>query len=105
MCHRTETSLPSEPTSVGQTRRWASYQLAAMYEQPPATTHDQPDALADDIEIVFSELVSNAIQARAHRLDLALEAHHRSVRIEATDDAPGLPTGSNHRQTRHAGAG
>ena len=92
MCHRTEISLPSEPAAVGQARRWAGNQLAAMYDQPPATTYDRPDSVVDDIELVVSELVSNAIQTRTHRLDLALEAHHRSLRVEATDDAPGLPT-------------
>lgn len=91
MCHRTETSLPSRPVSVRQARRWASNQLAAMYNQPPARTDDQHDSVVDDVELVVSELVSNAIRARAHRLDLALEAHHRSVRVEVSDDAPGLP--------------
>lgn len=103
MCHRIEISLSSEPASVRQARHWAGNQLAGIYEQLPATTCDQPDAVADDVEIVVSELVSNAIQARTHRLDLALEAHHRSVRIEVTDDAPGLPT--RHQPSADASRG
>jgi anti-sigma regulatory factor (Ser/Thr protein kinase) len=44
-----------------------------------------------DVQVVVSELVTNAIRADCHRLSLALEGHHSYVRIATTDDGPGVP--------------
>jgi hypothetical protein len=46
---------------------------------------------ADDAELVVSELITNCLNAGARMLDLTLVGHHATVRIEATDDAAGLP--------------
>lgn len=64
-------------------------QLAAMYG-PLDTTADTME-FGGDIEIVVSELVSNAIRHDAQQVLLVLDAHHRHVTFAATDDAPGVP--------------
>jgi anti-sigma regulatory factor (Ser/Thr protein kinase) len=44
-----------------------------------------------DVELVVSELVSNAVDANADRIDLRLLVGDELVRVEVRDDAPGLP--------------
>lgn len=84
MCQRTQTALPCEAPSVGRARSWVRDQLAAVY--------DALGYLTDDIALVVSELVTNCVSTEAHRFTLVVEAHHTTVRIAATDNAPGVPT-------------
>lgn len=49
------------------------------------------DTLALDIETVVSELITNSIKASARQIALSIDGHHKTLRISATDDAPGLP--------------
>lgn len=84
MCHRTATRMRCEPAAVAAARHWATDQLSVLF--------DAPGDAADDVALLVSELVSNCVQARCHDFALAIEAHHNSVRVEATDDAPGMPT-------------
>lgn len=84
MCHRVVTRLTCEPSSVGLARRWAADRLAELYDNPGESAHD--------VALVVSELVTNCVRAGAHGFELALEAHHASLRVAATDDAQGLPT-------------
>jgi hypothetical protein len=71
-------------TSVAAARRWASTQLLSMYSDPGDD--------GDDAILVVSDLVTNSIQARAHQVDVAIDGHRESIRVEVTDDAPGIPT-------------
>lgn len=84
MCHRATTQMRCEAAAVPAARHWASDQLTTLF--------DAPGDAADDVALLVSELVSNCVRARGHRFELAIEAHHDSLRVEATDDAPGLPT-------------
>jgi hypothetical protein len=59
----------------------------------------------DDTALVVSELVSNCVRADAHNFELALEGHHGTLRIEATDDAPGMPTPVQARPDEPSGRG
>jgi anti-sigma regulatory factor (Ser/Thr protein kinase) len=56
-------------------------------------------SVAFDVQVVVSELVTNAVRAQCTRLILMIEAHHDHLRIAATDDAPGTPM----KQTPPAG--
>lgn len=97
MCQRVATRLPCEPSAVALARRWATSRLAEMY--------DDPGEAADDAALVVSELVTNCVRARAHEFGLALDAHRTSVRVEATDDAPGMPTPRTARLDEGEGRG
>ena len=45
----------------------------------------------DDVRLVVSELVTNACNAHADDVSLAVEGHHTHALVYATDDAGGLP--------------
>jgi anti-sigma regulatory factor (Ser/Thr protein kinase) len=68
---------------VARARSWALNQLRPLYAGF--------DEVSTDIQLVVSELVTNAVQAEASHLLLALDAHHTYLRISVSDDAPGLP--------------
>jgi anti-sigma regulatory factor (Ser/Thr protein kinase) len=53
--------------------------------------YEQVGELALDVQVVVSELVTNAVRAQCRHLTLVLEGHHRYLRVAATDDAPGTP--------------
>jgi len=83
MCHTARISMRCAAESVTAARRWAAGELAAMYAQPGAA--------ADDAALVVSELVTNSVRADARRVTLAVEVHHARLRVEASDDAVGVP--------------
>lgn len=83
MCKKAETTVSCEPAAVGWARRWALGELSSVYSAL--------GEVSGDIELVVSELVTNALQAHCSRLTLALDAHHTFVRVATTDDAPGDP--------------
>lgn len=68
---------------MGLAREWARLELAVMY--------GRLGAAAEDIELIVSELVTNALRAGADYLALAIDGHHSTVRVAVTDDAPGMP--------------
>ncbi|MET7935798.1 ATP-binding protein [Streptomyces sp. NPDC005322] len=75
--------LPSEPASVPRARRLALIQVAAW------TLHE----LADEAELLVSELVTNALRHAVGpiRLTLSLCSADRAFRCEVSDEDPGLP--------------
>lgn len=54
--------------------------------------YSDPGNDGDDAVLVVSDLVTNSIQGHAEHVDLALDGHTASVRVEVSDDAPGIPT-------------
>jgi anti-sigma regulatory factor (Ser/Thr protein kinase) len=86
-----------EAAAVAEARQWAADQLRAFF--------DAPGDAADDAALLVSELVTNCVQARCHFFELAIDAHHDSVRVEATDDAPGIPTPVVARSDEPSGRG
>lgn len=50
-----------------------------------------PGTVADDAALVVSELMTNSVRADARRVTLAVEVHHERLRVEASDDAAGVP--------------
>ena len=83
MCKRAETAVSCAPAAVAWARRWALGELASMYRQV--------GEVSLDVQLVISELVTNALQAECTRVSVALDAHHTYVRIATSDDAPGVP--------------
>lgn len=84
MCHRAAMRMRCDAAAVAVARHWASDQLRALF--------DAPGRVADDAALLVSELVTNCVRAGCHYFELAIEAHHDGVWVEATDDAPGMPT-------------
>jgi anti-sigma regulatory factor (Ser/Thr protein kinase) len=50
-----------------------------------------PDYLRGDLQLVATELVSNAYNAGARNVDVSLFARLGALTIEVSDDAPGVP--------------
>ena|SRR6478609_4800911 len=89
MCHKFTTRVPGRPSAIATARRWTETTLDALYS-------DSGDE-GNDVVLVVSELVTNSVNAHAGRVELSVEGHHASVRIEVTDDVSGIPT------LKHAG--
>jgi anti-sigma regulatory factor (Ser/Thr protein kinase) len=49
-------------------------------------------ALWDDIALIVSELVTNAVRAGAQDVDVEMHVDDERVDVRITDDAPGWPT-------------
>ena len=45
----------------------------------------------EDLQLAATELVTNAVRAGAHRLQVRLDAPPPHLRLDVTDDAPGAP--------------
>jgi anti-sigma regulatory factor (Ser/Thr protein kinase) len=76
-------SVPTTPASVSDARAWAASHLAAWDLAP----------LADDVTLVVSELVTNAIRAeRAHgsegRVGLVMELRGAALTVSVFDGQP-----------------
>jgi anti-sigma regulatory factor (Ser/Thr protein kinase) len=68
--------LPAAPVSVTLSRRFIRQMLSAW---------EVPDALAGDVELVVSELVTNATRATEEPLELVLSRPHGRLRVEVSD--------------------
>src|SRR4051812_18714169 len=84
MCKKAETAVACAPPAVAWARRWARAELASMYRQ-------LREELSLDVQVVVTELVTNALRAECSRISVALDAHHTYIRIATSDDAPGIP--------------
>jgi anti-sigma regulatory factor (Ser/Thr protein kinase) len=89
MSRKFTTRVPGRPTAIARARRWTRATLDVLY----ADSGDE----GEDVVLVVSELVTNSVNEHAGRVDLTVEGHQASVRIEVTDDISGIPT------LKHAG--
>jgi anti-sigma regulatory factor (Ser/Thr protein kinase) len=69
---------PAEPRSVTAARRFATDALRGV-----------PAECAEDIELMISELVTNAVAHAGTTLALRIEASDNMVRVQVTDRQPG----------------
>jgi signal transduction histidine kinase len=83
----TSHTLICDPTAPQQARAWAQGQLTSA---PAAATI--PDALAEDVLLCISELVTNALQASCDTATLGLAITSGRVRVVVTDNGQGWPT-------------
>ena len=99
MCQRAEVSLECDPRSVSVGRRWVAQSLLLweVADEDPARTS------LDDLTLVTSELLANAVVACYERVVLALEAHRDHVIVTVRDDSP--HPASARRAHRHATGG
>jgi anti-sigma regulatory factor (Ser/Thr protein kinase) len=72
--------------SLVELRLWAR----ALVTAEVAVSAPRAD-LGDDVELVVSELVTNAWQCGARRIQLSLEFPAGVVRVVVEDDGPGTP--------------
>jgi anti-sigma regulatory factor (Ser/Thr protein kinase) len=67
--------------NVARARAWAADELRGH--------HQVQDRLVSDVELVVSELMTNAITAGATRVSIELRAHPEGVLVSVDDDAGG----------------
>jgi signal transduction histidine kinase len=89
--------LPSDVASVARARRWVLLRLGEW--------SGVAERAADDVGLVVTELVTNAVQAGAGSVELAVERIGGAVRIGVVDDAPGTPTMAPFSVVRPSGRG
>ncbi|WP_375478855.1 ATP-binding protein [uncultured Jatrophihabitans sp.] len=80
---RTSRYQAGDASAVTQARHWCRNELSSALPQSAEVGYD--------VELVLSELVTNAIRARCRDLQVTLVVSERSVRVEVFDDAPGTP--------------
>ena len=76
-------TLPATPGAVTDARRFAADWLRGRV--------DPDDTLVDDVELIVSELVTNAVQAHSTTVEITLTYEGGGVHIAVTDDGAGRP--------------
>jgi anti-sigma regulatory factor (Ser/Thr protein kinase) len=83
----TERTFGCDHTVPTTARAWARETTLSMLPAASKTTD-----VVDDVEIIVSELVTNAVLARCTTLRVCLDLAGGCVRVEVGDDAGGWPT-------------
>jgi anti-sigma regulatory factor (Ser/Thr protein kinase) len=73
---------PCEPGATAQVRR----SLRSL-----ARAAQVPEDMVEDLALAATELITNAINAGAHHVDVSLSVPPPHLQLEVTDDAPGIP--------------
>lgn len=81
-----ERSFGCDPTVPSAARTWIRTAVLGIL---PAVA--ESNEIADDVEIVVSELVTNAVLAGCAVMSLVLTLSPSSLRVDLRDDAPGWP--------------
>jgi hypothetical protein len=92
MCWQATQTYPCDVLTPRHARRFVAQQFAAAFGNSTSLNE-----VRDLAEIVTSELVTNAYNARGNRTRLTLAFHRSTMRVAVQDDAPGVP------RRRHAG--
>jgi len=85
VCQRAETSLQCRPLSVTAGRHFVDKTLAAW----GAVTPDPASSAIDDVLLVATELVGNAVRAGSRPITMVVETHRDHIHIGVQDDSPG----------------
>ena len=85
MCWTAERGFDSDSRTPGAARGFVGSNLRGVLGALRT-----PEVI-DDIELVVSELVTNAIRAGADAVHIALQVHHGELELDVTDDGPGWP--------------
>lgn len=86
MTHEFLSSYPADPASVAEVRAWVRGVLA------DSLGVGRSSVVADDVQLVVSELVTNSLHAGSSSLDVTIAVDDTYVRVGLADDAPGEPT-------------
>lgn len=93
-----EVELPSRPESAAVARRLAQVVALRQWALPPRLT--------EDVVLLVSELVGNAVRhAGARRFGLRMHRHPGWIRVEVRDPSRGLPCLMPVRETDISGRG
>jgi len=95
VCRYEQTTLPPDPAAAGQARRWLTELLVRW---------DLADA-ADDLRVVVSELVSNAVLHARTILDVALSVAEGVLELSVSDRDPRSPRPRPQRSDDYATGG
>jgi anti-sigma regulatory factor (Ser/Thr protein kinase) len=85
MCWAAEEGFASDARTPSMAREFVSSHLLPVLE---LARDDDP---MSDIELVVSELVTNAVRAGAQTVQISLNLHHRELEVQVADDGPGWP--------------
>jgi anti-sigma regulatory factor (Ser/Thr protein kinase) len=86
-----EHEFASEPTSPAAARSFAKHAVAGLLAGAP------PQPLCDDLELVVSELVTNAVRAGSPSIGVSVAVERGRVVVRVSDRAGGWP---QERQAR-----
>lgn len=75
----------AEPHAPAAARAFAKAALPQLLDRPP------PQALCDDLELIVSELVTNAVRADSPTVALSLSVERTRVVVRVRDDGSGWP--------------
>ena len=92
-----KTRLPADLRAPREARAF----VAAGLRKAPAP----PRVAVDEVVLVTSELVTNAVQAGADTVEVELHATPQRVELVVSDDAGGWPAPSDPAETETAGRG
>jgi anti-sigma regulatory factor (Ser/Thr protein kinase) len=81
----TEQVFAGDPRSPAAARRFVKSVIGELIGGPA------PDPLCDDLELVVSELVTNAVRAGSERVGVAVSVEDDCVLVRVSDDAEGWP--------------
>lgn len=81
MCRYEETRLPPEPSAAGQARAWVAERLAAW----------DVTGVVDDVRLVVSELVSNAVLHARTVIEVVLSIAEGVIELAVRDHNPRTP--------------
>jgi hypothetical protein len=84
VCKRVERQLACRYESVPQARRV----VAETLDEWGAVGDDPARRLVDDVLLVATELIANAVRACYKRIVLVLEVHREWVEVAVSDDSP-----------------
>lgn len=82
MCRYGETSLAPDTTAAGAARRWLRRQLG----------HWELDDMIDDLQLVLSELVTNAVLHARSAVDVVLSVGEGTIELAVADTDARVPT-------------
>jgi Histidine kinase-like ATPase domain len=86
VCVTRRIEIDSTSNAPALARRYARTQLTALLAPGPELTET-----VGDVELLVSELVSNAVKASAAPVSLGLEVHHKWLGLMVHDDDPTDP--------------
>ncbi|MEU1133101.1 ATP-binding protein [Streptomyces sp. NPDC005900] len=98
---RVEYALPQEPASAGRARRLACAFLVRTHRRRSEVTAER----VDDVALVVSELVSNAVQHAHGGCRLRVEVSGGRVTVEVYDTSPVRPRVRKPSSVRESGRG
>lgn len=101
MCHLAQIDLPGRAESVGPGRQF----VADAFLEWGLVESDPAFPMLDDILLVVSELLTNAVRAGSKQMTLTIESHAGRVRVEVNDDSPAPAAPQPTREDALSGRG